>query len=144
MEWITNPEAWIALLTLTVMEIVLGIDNVVFISVLVQRLPAEQRDRGRTIGLGLAMGMRILLLLSISWIVGLTQPLFTIGDHEISVRDLILILGGLFLIWKATTEIHEVARGRRGARGVGRRGDDAVGPHSRSSCWTSCSRWIRS
>jgi predicted tellurium resistance membrane protein TerC len=114
MEWLTSPEAWIALLTLTVMEIVLGIDNVVFISVLVQRLPEEQRDRGRTIGLGLAMGMRILLLLSISWIVGLTQPLFTIGEHEVSVRDLILILGGLFLIWKAVTEIHESLEGDEG------------------------------
>jgi predicted tellurium resistance membrane protein TerC len=114
MEWISNPEAWIALLTLTIMEIVLGIDNVVFISVLVQRLPEEQRDRGRTIGLGLAMGMRILLLLSISWIVGLTEPVFTIGDHPVSVRDLILIGGGLFLIWKATTEIHESLEGDEG------------------------------
>ena len=83
MEWITSPEAWIALLTLTVLEIVLGIDNVVFISVLVQRLPAAQRDRARTIGLGLAMGMRILLLLSISWIVGLTEPVFSIGDKGV-------------------------------------------------------------
>ncbi|HEX5826884.1 MAG TPA: TerC family protein [Candidatus Limnocylindrales bacterium] len=114
MEWITDPQAWIALLTLTVMEIVLGIDNVVFISVLVQRLPAEQRDRARTIGLGLAMGMRILLLLTISWIIGLTEPLFTILDHPVSVRDLILIVGGLFLIWKATTEIHEALEGDEG------------------------------
>jgi predicted tellurium resistance membrane protein TerC len=114
MDWITSPEAWIALLTLTVMEIVLGIDNVVFISVLVQRLPAAQRDRARTIGLGLAMGMRILLLLTISWIVGLTEPLFTIGDHPVAVRDLILIGGGLFLIWKATTEIHEALEGDEG------------------------------
>jgi predicted tellurium resistance membrane protein TerC len=111
MEWITSPEAWIALLTLTVMEIVLGIDNVVFISVLVQRLPAEQRDFARRVGLGLAMGMRILLLLTLSWIAGLTQPLFTIGDHPVSVRDLILIGGGLFLIWKATTEIHHSLEG---------------------------------
>ncbi len=114
MEWLTSPEAWIALLTLTVMEIVLGIDNVVFISVLVQRLPEEQRDRGRTIGLVLAMGMRILLLLSITWIVGLTQPVATIADHPVSVRDLILIGGGLFLIWKATTEIHEALEGDEG------------------------------
>ena len=114
MEWITSPEAWIALLTLTVLEIVLGIDNVVFISVLVQRLPAEQRDRARTIGLGLAMGMRILLLLTISWIVGLTEPLFNILGKDISVRDLILIVGGLFLIWKATTEIHEALEGDEG------------------------------
>jgi predicted tellurium resistance membrane protein TerC len=114
MEWISSPEGWIALLTLTVMEIVLGIDNVVFISVLVQRLPEAQRDRGRRIGLGLAMGMRILLLLSITWIVGLTQPVVTIGDHPVSVRDLILIGGGLFLIWKATTEIHEALEGDEG------------------------------
>lgn len=113
MDWITSPEAWIALLTLTVMEVVLGIDNVVFISVLVQRLPAEQRDRARLIGLGLAMGMRILLLLTISFIIGLTQPLFTVLDHPVSVRDLILIVGGLFLIWKATTEIHEALEGER-------------------------------
>ena len=114
MEWMTSPEGWIALLTLTVMEIVLGIDNVVFISVLVQRLPEAQRDRGRTIGLALAMGMRILLLLSITWIVGLTEPVVTLGDHPVSVRDLILIGGGLFLIWKATTEIHEALEGDEG------------------------------
>jgi len=80
----------------------------------VQRLPAEQRDRGRSVGLGLAMLMRILLLLTISWIIGLTQPLFTVADHPVSVRDLILIVGGLFLIWKATTEIHEALEGEAG------------------------------
>ena len=111
MELLTNPEAWIALISLTLMEVVLGIDNVVFISVLVQRLPAAQRDRARTIGLGLAMGMRILLLLSISWIIGLTAPVFTIAGIEFSWRDIILIVGGLFLIWKATTEIHEALEG---------------------------------
>ena len=111
MELLTNPEAWIALLTLTVLEIVLGIDNVIFISVLVQRLPAHQRDLGRRIGLGLAMGMRILLLVTISWIIGLTAPAFTIRETEFSWRDLILIGGGLFLIWKATTEIHESLEG---------------------------------
>jgi predicted tellurium resistance membrane protein TerC len=111
MELLTSPEAWIALVSLTLMEIVLGIDNVVFISVLVQRLPAAQRDQARTIGLGLAMGMRILLLLSISWIVGLTAPVFTIAGLEFSWRDIILIVGGLFLIWKATTEIHEALEG---------------------------------
>ena len=114
MEWITNPEAWVALLTLTVMEIVLGIDNVIFISVLVQRLPVGQRDRARTVGLVLAMGMRIVLLLTISFIAGLTQALFTIGDHPVSIRDLILGAGGLFLIWKATTEIHESLEGAEG------------------------------
>ncbi|HEY4633721.1 MAG TPA: TerC family protein [Candidatus Limnocylindrales bacterium] len=111
MELLTSPEAWIALLTLTVLEIVLGIDNVIFISILVQRLPVEQRDRGRIIGLGLAMGMRILLLLTISWIIGLTQPVFTLAGREFSWRDLILIAGGLFLLWKATTEISESLEG---------------------------------
>ncbi len=106
-----TPEALIALLTLTVLEIVLGIDNVIFISILVQRLPDEQRDKARRIGLGLAMGMRILLLLTISWIIGLTAPLFTILDHDFSTRDVILIVGGLFLLWKATTEIHESLEG---------------------------------
>ncbi len=111
MELLTNPETWVALATLTVLEIVLGIDNVIFISILVQRLPADQRDRARLIGLGLAMGMRIALLLTISWIIGLTQPLFELFDRPFSVRDLILIGGGLFLLWKATTEIHESLEG---------------------------------
>ena len=111
MELLTNPETWVALATLTLLEIVLGIDNVIFISILVQRLPAEARDRARYIGLGLAMGMRILLLLTISWIIGLTEPLFEIVDRPISVRDLILIGGGVFLLWKATTEIHESLEG---------------------------------
>jgi len=106
-----DPEAWIALLTLTVLEVVLGIDNVIFISILITRLPVSQRDNARRIGLGLAMGMRILLLLAISWIIGLTAPAVTILGHEFSWRDLILIGGGLFLLWKATTEIHESLEG---------------------------------
>jgi predicted tellurium resistance membrane protein TerC len=110
-ELLTNPETWIALLTLTVLEIVLGIDNVIFISILVQRLPAAVRDRARRIGLGLAMGMRILLLLTISWIIGLTEPVFTQFGRGFSWRDLILITGGLFLLWKATTEIGESLEG---------------------------------
>ncbi|HSL76390.1 MAG TPA: TerC family protein [Candidatus Limnocylindrales bacterium] len=116
MELLTNPETWVALITLTVLEIVLGIDNVIFISILVQRLPAEVRDRARIIGLGLAMGMRILLLLTISWIIGLTAPAFTLG-REFSWRDLILIGGGLFLLWKATTEIHESLEGEEARTG---------------------------
>jgi predicted tellurium resistance membrane protein TerC len=111
MELLTNPETWVALLTLTVLEIVLGIDNVIFISILVQRLRPDQRDRARTIGLGLAMGMRIALLLTISWIAGLTTPVFTIAGNEFSWRDIILIAGGLFLLWKATTEIGESLEG---------------------------------
>ena len=109
-----TPESIVALLTLTVLEIVLGIDNIIFISILVQRLPAAQRDQARLIGLGLAMGMRILLLLTISWIVGLTAPALTLGGNEFSWRDLILIGGGLFLLWKATTEIHESLEGAEG------------------------------
>jgi predicted tellurium resistance membrane protein TerC len=111
MELLTNPETWVALLTLTLLEIVLGIDNVIFISILVQRLPRDQRDRARIIGLSLAMGMRILLLLTISWIAGLTTPVATIGGNEFSWRDLILIAGGLFLLWKATTEITQSLEG---------------------------------
>ena len=116
-EALFTPEALVALLTLTVLEIVLGIDNVIFISILVTRLPADQRDRARYIGLGLAMGMRILLLLTISWIIGLTAPAITIGDFEFSWRDLILIGGGLFLLWKATTEIHESLEGEEEHQG---------------------------
>ena len=111
MDLLTNPEIWVALITLTVLEIVLGIDNIIFISILVQRLPAESRDRARYIGLGLAMGMRIALLLTISWIVGLTAPVFTFNGNEFSWRDLILIGGGVFLLWKATTEIGESLEG---------------------------------
>ena len=111
MELFANPETWIALITLTVLEIILGIDNVIFISILVQRLPAAARDRARLIGLTLAMGMRILLLLSISWIASLTAPVITLAGHPFSWRDLILIGGGLFLVWKATTEIGESLEG---------------------------------
>lgn len=105
-EWIATPEAWIALLTLTALEIVLGIDNIIFISILVGRLPEKQRQSARLIGLGLAMAMRVLLLLSLAWIMRLTEPLFTLSSQEISGRDLILLLGGLFLVAKSTHEIH--------------------------------------
>jgi predicted tellurium resistance membrane protein TerC len=111
MEWITEPQAWIALITLTALEVVLGIDNIVFISVLTGRLPEDQRHRGRMIGLALAMIMRIVLLLFLAWIVKLTAPLFTIFGNEISGRDLILIIGGLFLLAKATHEIHHNLEG---------------------------------
>ncbi len=111
MELLTSPETWIALLTLTVLEIVLGIDNIVFISILTGKLPLEQQARARRIGLGLAMGMRILLLVTISWVIGLTAPLLTVLGQELSGRDLILIGGGLFLLAKATLEIHETLEG---------------------------------
>ena len=111
MEWVASPEAWVALATLTILEIILGIDNIVFISVLVGRLPQELRQKARLIGLSLAMGMRILLLLVISWIMQLNQTLFSILDNDISGRDLILIGGGLFLLAKSTLEIHESVEG---------------------------------
>ncbi|HWH24408.1 MAG TPA: TerC family protein [Candidatus Limnocylindria bacterium] len=111
MELLLNPEVWAALLTLTALEIVLGIDNIVFITIMVARLPVEQRQRARFLGLSAAMGMRIGLLFTISFIIGLTAPLFTILDHPVSARDLILIGGGLFLIAKATFEIHERLEG---------------------------------
>jgi len=111
MDWLANPEAWIALLTLTALEIVLGIDNIIFISILVGRLPEKQRNKGRLIGLGLAMMTRILLLLSLTWVMTLTAPLFTVLSQEMSGRDLILIGGGLFLLWKSTMEIHESLEG---------------------------------
>jgi predicted tellurium resistance membrane protein TerC len=114
MDWMTNPQIWIGLVTLTVLEIVLGIDNIVFISILAGKLPAEQQARARSIGLALAMITRILLLLSLSWVMRLTATLFTVAGNEISGRDLILILGGLFLIAKATREIHEKLEGEDG------------------------------
>ncbi len=111
MEWITNPEAWIALVTLTVLEIVLGIDNIVFISILVGKLPEEEQDKGRQIGLLLAMGTRVLLLLSLSWLIKLTAPIFHIGEHGVAGRDIILMIGGMFLLWKSTSEIHHKLEG---------------------------------
>jgi predicted tellurium resistance membrane protein TerC len=105
-EWLADPEAWIALFTLTALEIVLGVDNIIFISILVSRLPEAVRQRARILGLGFAMLTRILLLLSLAWVMTLTAPLFTLMDYEISGRDLILIGGGLFLLWKSTHEIH--------------------------------------
>ena len=111
MEWITSPEAWVALTTLTFLEIVLGVDNIIFISILVGRLPEEQRQRGRVLGLALAMGTRILLLLVLTWIMKLQATLFSVLNVDISGRDLILIGGGLFLLAKATLEIHDSLEG---------------------------------
>jgi predicted tellurium resistance membrane protein TerC len=114
MEWLADPKIWIALLTLTVLEIVLGVDNIIFISILAGKLRADQQGRARRLGLALAMLMRIALLASIAWVVRLTAPLFEVLGQEISGRDLILILGGLFLIAKSTHEIHDKLEGEEG------------------------------
>jgi len=114
MEWLTDPQTWIGLVTLVVLEVVLGIDNIVFISILVGKLPSGQQDKARLTGLGLAMGTRILLLLTISWIIGLTQPLFEVLGFDVSGRDLVLAGGGLFLVAKATQEIHQRLEGEEG------------------------------
>lgn len=111
MSWLTDPEIWIAFLTLTSLEIVLGIDNIVFISIVAARLPESQQAKARNIGLILAMVMRIMLLLVISWVIGLTAPLFAVLGEEVSWRDIILIVGGLFLMAKATYEIHHKLEG---------------------------------
>ncbi len=110
-ELLSDPQAWIAFATLTALELVLGIDNIIFISILVDKLPKERREFARRIGLFMAMFMRIGLLMVLAWIVGLVAPLFSVLDQEISGRDLILILGGLFLIWKSTGEIHQSLEG---------------------------------
>jgi predicted tellurium resistance membrane protein TerC len=114
MDWIGDPQAWIGFVTLAVLEIVLGIDNIIFISILAGKLPTAQQQRARLIGLGLAMLMRVLLLLSLSWIARLTTPLFTVLGMDISGRDLVLIVGGLFLIAKSTHEIHNRLEGEEG------------------------------
>jgi predicted tellurium resistance membrane protein TerC len=106
LEWVTSPESWIALATLVALEIVLGIDNIIFISILVARLPPEQRNKARQLGLGLAMLSRLALLFSLVWVMNLVEPWFSIFDNDISGRDIILILGGLFLLAKSTHEIH--------------------------------------
>jgi predicted tellurium resistance membrane protein TerC len=116
MSWIADPQIWIAFLTLAALEIVLGIDNIVFISILVGKLPQERRQGAYRIGLGLAMITRILLLLSISWVMGLSTPLFSLLAHEVTGRDIVLIVGGLFLVAKATHEIHDKLEGREGAK----------------------------
>lgn len=110
-EWILDPNAWLALGMLTILEIVLGIDNIIFLSLVVAKLPRAQQKRARRLGLVAAMIMRLALLDSIAWVIRLTHPLFTVMDHSISARDLILLLGGVFLIWKASKEIHETIQG---------------------------------
>jgi len=113
MDWLFNPEIWAALVTLTALEIVLGIDNIIFLSIIVSKLPAHQQDSARILGLAGAAITRILLLFSLAWLASLTKPWFTVLGLEISGRDVVLILGGLFLFWKATTEIGEQIEGPR-------------------------------
>src|SRR5690606_34946253 len=113
MEWIADPTAWLGLLTLVVLEIVLGIDNLIFIAILADKLPPHQRDRARIVGLSLALIMRLALLTAISWLATLTKPLLVIGPVSLSGRDLILLVGGLFLLFKATVELHERLEGSR-------------------------------
>src|SRR5512143_2060788 len=121
MVWITDPQGWIALLTLTLLEIVLGLDNIIFISILAGKLPADRQARARTLGLALAMVTRIALLLSLTWIMSLTAPFFTVLGQEISGRDLIVILGGLFLLGKSTFEIHDKLEGTEHRREISRK-----------------------
>ena len=111
MAWLTDPQIWLALVTLSALEIVLGIDNIIFISIQAAKLPGEQQKKARLVGLGLAMFIRVALLFSLTWLMGLTEPIFTLFHQEISGRDLILISGGIFLIWKSTMEIHEKLEG---------------------------------
>jgi predicted tellurium resistance membrane protein TerC len=115
MAWITDPSAWIAFVTLTILEIVLGIDNIIFISILAAKLPAHQQKKARTLGLALAMITRILLLLTLAWIIRLSEPLFSVFEHPFSGRDLILLGGGLFLVAKSTREIHHKLEGEQQA-----------------------------
>ncbi len=114
MDWITDPQSWIAFITLVALELVLGVDNIIFISILSGKLPPNQQDKARKTGIALAVFSRILLLMSLSWIIGLTKPLFTVAGFEISGRDLVLLIGGLFLMWKATHEIHQKLEGEEG------------------------------
>lgn len=125
--WVTSTESWIALLTLTVMEIVLGIDNIVFISILVDKLPLEQRARARFLGLAFAMVTRILLLLSITWVMQLKEPILQVSQYNLSGKDLILILGGLFLLWKSTKELHHKVEGHAEAAHDASKGKAALG-----------------
>ncbi len=118
MDWLFNPEIWIALVTLTILEIVLGVDNIIFISILSAKVPVEQQRSARRLGLALAMFVRVALLLSISWIIRLTEPLFAVAGHDFSGRDLTLLLGGLFLLAKSTFEIHESLEGHEGQSSV--------------------------
>jgi predicted tellurium resistance membrane protein TerC len=119
MDWLTDPQIWIAFVTLFALEVVLGIDNIIFISILAGKLPPDEQPRARTLGLGLALGTRILLLLSLAWLAKLTEPLISISRYALSGRDLVLLIGGLFLIAKSTFEIHDKLESQEGHRSAG-------------------------
>lgn len=139
-EMLTDPNLWAAFLTLAALEIVLGIDNIIFISIVTGKLPLHQQPRARQIGLSLALGMRVVMLLGISWIAGLTEPVMTVADFALSWRDIVLGLGGLFLLYKATGEIHKTVET---ATHLGASARPRFRPSSfRSSCWILCSRLI--
>ena len=129
-DWIGDPTAWLGLATLIALEIVLGIDNLIFIAIVADKLPAQQRDHARIIGLSLALFMRLALLASISWLTSLTQPLFTLFGFDLSGRDMILMAGGVFLLFKATTELHERLEGRAAITDPARRCRPGSGPRS--------------
>jgi predicted tellurium resistance membrane protein TerC len=133
MDWLSDPTAWVGLATLVVLEIVLGVDNLIFIAIVSDKLPPEQRGRARLVGLSLALGMRLALLASISWLVGLTHPLFTVLGFGISGRQLILFAGGLFLIWKATSELHDRLEGASERRS---------GPDRHASFWQTVAQIV--
>ena len=133
--WTSSAEGWVALLTLTFLEVVLGIDNIIFISILAGKLPKHDRERARVVGLSLAMFIRIALLLSITWVMGLTSPLFAVFAREISGRDLILLAGGLFLIGKSTHEIHSSLEGEEAHEAGGGRASFTSNKPSDSRVW---------
>ncbi len=136
MEWIADPSIWAGLVTLIVIELVLGIDNSVFIAILAEKLPPGQRDRARITGLILAMIMRLLLLASISWLVTLTKPLFSVQALSFSARDLIMLFGGFFLLFKATMELNERLEGKDSANPTQRKGRNSGRWSRKSWCWT--------
>ena len=139
MGWLMNPEVWASLVTLTALEIVLGIDNLVFIAILAGRLPSERQNSARRLGLALALISRLALLASIAWIIGLTRPVFDLFNHPISWRDIVLMGGGFFLLYKGTREIHHASRMTIRSRPVPRGGPPSPPLSRRSCCSTSCS-----
>lgn len=143
MEWIADPTIWAGLATLVVLEIVLGIDNLIFIAILAEKLPKHQRDKARIVGLMLALLMRLALLASISWLATLTQPLFFAGGHPFSGRDLIMLVGGIFLLFKATMELNERLEGKMKSNRASAKAPASGQWWHKSWCWMRSSRSTR-